>query len=101
MKYATLACSCTRKLKSNSIKVFKLYPVIKNNYEAQICACIHSDKKWLICSVFFNHNYELNCPTKIKCIKRNRIILPFVKKKLEANDMVGIRPNKDFNSFLA
>lgn len=73
----------------------------KNDCKAQIDACLRFDGKWQICSVFLNYNHELCSPAKTHYFKSNWIIQPYVKRKFEMNDRVGIRPNKNLNSFLA
>ncbi|XP_031253903.1 protein FAR1-RELATED SEQUENCE 5-like [Pistacia vera] len=97
---AALACSCIGKSRSNPINAFKMHPVTKTDCKTQIGAAVRSDGKWKICSVVFDHNYELSSPTKSRYFRSNRIIQPYVKRKLEVNDRVGIRPNKNFNSML-
>ncbi|XP_031276615.1 protein FAR-RED IMPAIRED RESPONSE 1-like [Pistacia vera] len=97
---ATLACSCIGKSCSNPVNAFKMHLVTKTDCKAQIGATVCSDGKWKICSVVFDHNHELNSPTKSRYFKSNRIIQPYVKRKLEVNDRAGIRPNKNFNSML-
>ncbi|XP_031248146.1 protein FAR1-RELATED SEQUENCE 5-like [Pistacia vera] len=97
---ATLACSCIGKSRSNPVNAFKMHPVTKTDCKARIGAAVRSDGKWKICSVVFDHNHELSSPTKSRYFRSNRIIQPYVKRKLEVNDRAGIRPNKNFNSML-
>ncbi|XP_031259814.1 protein FAR1-RELATED SEQUENCE 5-like [Pistacia vera] len=100
LRYATLACSCSGKWNSNSRNAFKMHPVTKTDCKAHITASLHSNGKWKILSIVIDHNHELSSPGKTRYFKSNRIIQPYVKRKIELNDKAGIRPNKNFNSLL-
>ncbi|XP_031261155.1 protein FAR-RED IMPAIRED RESPONSE 1-like [Pistacia vera] len=100
VRFATVTCSRSGKSSNNSRNAFKMHPVTKTDCKAQIGASVRSDRKWQICSVVFDHNHELNSPAKTRFFKSNRVIQPYVKRKLEVNDRVGIRPNKNFHSLL-
>ncbi|XP_031280491.1 protein FAR1-RELATED SEQUENCE 5-like [Pistacia vera] len=100
LKYVTLSCACSGKSTCISRNAFKMHPVTKTDCKARIGAALRSDGSWQICSVVLDHNHELSSPSKTRFFKANRIIKPYVKRKLEVNDRAGIRPNKNFNSFV-
>ncbi|XP_031258532.1 protein FAR1-RELATED SEQUENCE 5-like [Pistacia vera] len=98
--YANVACSCGGKRDSNSRNVCKIVPLTQSGCKARCTASRRSDGKWKIVSIIYEHNHELSSSSKSRFFKSNRIIQPYVKRKLEVNDRVGIRPNKNFNSLL-
>ncbi|XP_031252665.1 protein FAR1-RELATED SEQUENCE 5-like [Pistacia vera] len=98
--YANVACSCGGKRESNSRNVCKIVPLTKSGCKARCTASRHSDKKWEIVSIIYEYNHELSSPSKTGFFKSNRIIQPYVKRKLEVNDKARIRSNKNFNSLL-
>ena len=57
---------------------------------------MNGECKWEIKSVIIEHNHDLTSPTKRRYFKVNRTIQPYVKRRLEVNDVVGIRPCKNF-----
>ncbi|XP_062028466.1 protein FAR1-RELATED SEQUENCE 5-like [Rosa rugosa] len=46
------------------------------------------------------HNHDLSSPSKRRFFKSSRELPPHVKKRLATNDIAGIRPKKNFNSFV-
>ncbi|XP_062094199.1 protein FAR1-RELATED SEQUENCE 5-like [Humulus lupulus] len=100
LKYVSMACTRNGKPTHNSSNALKLYPSIKIDCKAKIRAKICSSKTVQVVSFVLDHNHELSTPRKVRYHKVNRIIQSYVKKNLEINDRAGIRPNKNFNSFV-
>ncbi|XP_038717241.1 protein FAR-RED IMPAIRED RESPONSE 1-like [Tripterygium wilfordii] len=63
------------------------------------CGRLSVDGKWKITLFEDVHNHDLS-PNHSRFFVCNREINPSVKRQLEINDIVGIRPNKSYNSFV-
>ncbi|XP_024161868.1 protein FAR-RED IMPAIRED RESPONSE 1-like [Rosa chinensis] len=100
LKYITFTCSRFGKPSSKSRHAFKLRPVAKSDCKAKLNANLLPDGKWLASSIVLEHNHDLSTPSKRRFYKNSRELPPHVKKRLATNDIVGIRPKKNFNSFV-
>ena len=100
LKYVTFSCSRSGKIKSLSNHPFKLQPTSKTNCKAKVRATACLDRKWEVRSITYEHNYELNTPSKACFLKTNKVMKLFVQRKLDLNDQAGIRLNKSFNSLV-
>ncbi|XP_062100354.1 protein FAR1-RELATED SEQUENCE 5-like [Humulus lupulus] len=100
LKYVSLACTRNGKPRQNSNNALKLYITVNTDCKAKIRAKICSGKTVQVVSFVLDHNHELSTPGNVQYHKVNRIIQPYVERKLEINDRVGIRPNKNLNSFV-
>ncbi|KAK9206151.1 hypothetical protein WN943_016424 [Citrus x changshan-huyou] len=100
LKYVTFSCSRSSKAKSLSNHPFKLQPTSKTNCKAKVRATTCLDRKWEVRSITYEHNHELNTPSKARFLKTNRVMKLFVPRKLDLNDQAGIRPNESFNSLV-
>ncbi|XP_031262520.1 protein FAR1-RELATED SEQUENCE 5-like isoform X2 [Pistacia vera] len=98
--YANLTCSCGGKWNGNSRNAFKTQSLTKTYCKARSTASRRPDGKWQIVSIIFDHNHELSSLGKTRYFKSNRTIQPNLKRKLEVNDRIEIRPNKNFNSLV-
>ncbi|PIA28728.1 hypothetical protein AQUCO_06700032v1 [Aquilegia coerulea] len=83
-RWVIYACARSGTSESNSKNAFKKRPISKTNFSARLNIVLYSDGSL----------------GKSRFYKYNRIIQPFVKRRLEMNDRAGIRPNKSFNSFV-
>ena len=100
LKFVSFSCARNGMPKSNSVNAFKLQPMTKTGCQARLGASVCPNRKWRITSIIFEHNHELNTLRKVWYFKGNRIVKSFTKRKLEVGDRVGIRLNKNFNSFV-
>ena len=50
-------------------------------------------------SLELKHNHVLS-PEKSRFYRCNRVLNPLIKRKLEINDVAGIRPNKSYMSIV-
>ena len=96
----TFSCSRSGKAKSLSNHPFKLQPTSKTNCKAKVRAKTCLDRKSEVRSITYEHNHELNTPSKACFLKTNRVMKLFVQRKLDLNDQAGIRPNESFNSLV-
>ncbi|PIA59055.1 hypothetical protein AQUCO_00400129v1 [Aquilegia coerulea] len=82
------ACARSGKSKSNSRNAFKKHPISKTNCGARVNVVLCTDGRWRVTLVHHEHNHELS-PGKSRFYKNNRVIAPFVKRRLEMNDLAG------------
>ncbi|KAA8517268.1 hypothetical protein F0562_017561 [Nyssa sinensis] len=97
LKYITLVCSRSGYSQHTSKNIFKPYPIPKMNCQAKIRAISFDDGSWQVNSLSLDHNHRLS-PGKARFYRCNRVIRPYVKRKLEMNDKAGIRMNKSYNA---
>ena len=69
------------------------------NCKARINIIIGADGSCIINSLELSHNHTLS-PEKSRFYRCNRALNPYIKKKLELNDIAGIRPNKSYRSII-
>ncbi|XP_062026328.1 protein FAR-RED IMPAIRED RESPONSE 1-like [Rosa rugosa] len=77
-----------------------LRPVAKSDCKAKLNANSLLDGKWLVSSIVLEHNHDLSTPSKRRFFKSSKELPSHVKKRLATNDIAGIRPKKNFNSFV-
>ncbi|KAL7227681.1 hypothetical protein ACSBR1_022531 [Camellia fascicularis] len=99
MRYATITCNRSGKQKIRSSNLVKLQPQLKTNCKARVTANLCTSGKWRLNFVNLDHNHGLS-PGKTRFFKCNRILQPHVKRRLELNDIAGIKMNQNFNSFV-
>ncbi|XP_059639492.1 protein FAR1-RELATED SEQUENCE 4-like [Cornus florida] len=92
----SLACAQYGKQKSIARDTFHPRPLIKTNCKAKINVTAKDDGKFIIARVYLDHNHALS-PTKVRHFRCNKALDPHVKR-LELNDLAGIKLNKNFHS---
>ncbi|KAA8541383.1 hypothetical protein F0562_025347 [Nyssa sinensis] len=97
LKYITLACSQSGHSQHTSKIIFRPHPITKTNCQAKIRAISIDGGSWQVNSLSLDHNHELS-PGKARFYRCNRVMRPYVKRKLEMNDKAGIRMNKSYNA---
>ncbi|KAF5176884.1 Far-red impaired response 1-like [Thalictrum thalictroides] len=99
VRWVMFTCARSGKSKSSLRNAFKVLPINKTNCNAKLDVVLYSEGRWRVTLVHNDHNHDLS-PEKSRYYKNNRVITPFVKKRLKMNDRVGIRPNKSYNSIV-
>ncbi|KAA8525807.1 hypothetical protein F0562_007662 [Nyssa sinensis] len=97
LKYITLACSRSGHSQHTSKNIFRPHPITKTNCQAKIRAIAIDGGSWQVNSLSLDHNHGLS-PGKARFYRCNRVMRPYVKRKLEMNDKAGIRMNKSYNA---
>lgn len=99
VKYLTLTCCRSGKYQSQEKNPLHPQPSAKTGFKARICASLCADGKFAITRVAREHNHSLS-PGKARYYTLNKKMDPHVKRRLELNDEVGIKVNKNFYSLV-
>lgn len=94
-KYFPLICSRARKYLSNSKNILKSNPISKTQCKARLNAWMSLDGAIIVSSMVVEHNHELS-PTKVRYFRCNKKLGPYMKRRLELNDQVGINVSRKF-----
>ncbi|XP_026386411.1 protein FAR1-RELATED SEQUENCE 6-like isoform X1 [Papaver somniferum] len=100
LRYVTLACARSGTSRSNSAsKGLRPPQSIKTNCKALLSACISLDGRWRVSSVRLVHNHELS-PDKVCFFRCKRVLNSHGKRKLDLNDKVGVKKDKNSSSLV-
>ncbi|KAK8957504.1 Protein FAR1-RELATED SEQUENCE 8 [Platanthera zijinensis] len=94
--YITIGCSRYEKSNISSQNVLNSHPITKTQCKFRLLAKRLEDNKWIVTSFLDGYNHVLS-PKKSRNYRCNRKLTAIVKRKLELNDVAGIRMNKNFN----
>uniref|UniRef100_A0A5B7A3Y2 Protein FAR1-RELATED SEQUENCE n=1 Tax=Davidia involucrata TaxID=16924 RepID=A0A5B7A3Y2_DAVIN len=97
LKYITFTCSRAGKSRGKPKNRFRPHPITKTECPARIRAILIDDGTWQVNSLEKEHNHELS-PGKTQFFRCNRLMKPYVRRKLEMNDRVDIRIDKSYNA---
>ncbi|XP_062147885.1 protein FAR-RED IMPAIRED RESPONSE 1-like [Alnus glutinosa] len=98
--YIILACIREGKQRKSKSDAKKAIPkIIRTWCKARICAMLCANRMWRLSNVMLQHNHDLS-PEKAKFFRCNKNIDAAVKRRLELNDIAGVRTNKNFNSLV-
>ncbi|XP_059640286.1 protein FAR1-RELATED SEQUENCE 6-like [Cornus florida] len=97
-RYFSLACAQHGKSVSTAKDSYHPRPSTKTNCKAKINVTAKDDGRFIIARVYLDHNHALN-PGKVR-LRCNKALDSHVKRKLELNDLVGIKRSKNFHSFV-
>ncbi|RYR57281.1 hypothetical protein Ahy_A05g023004 [Arachis hypogaea] len=101
IKNQLITCSREEKWKSKISPTLKTNPSVPINYQAKIYVHILKDiDLWIIFKVVLNHSHPC-CPDRAEILKQHREISMFVRRMVENNEKIGIRPSKIYPSFIA
>lgn len=98
LRYVTISCSHMGKSRIRSSNPLRLRPQSKTDCKAKLSVCLCPDGKWMVNSMILDHNHGLN-PDKVRFYRCQRTSQPSVKRRLETDDIDGIRENKSSNLF--
>ncbi|KAK8923413.1 Protein FAR-RED ELONGATED HYPOCOTYL 3 [Platanthera zijinensis] len=94
--YITIGCSRYEKSNISSQNALNPHPITKTQCKVRLIAKRLEDNKWIVTSFLDEHNHVLS-PEKSRNYRCNRKLTVIAKRKLELNDVVGIKMNKNFN----
>ncbi|XP_059629181.1 protein FAR-RED IMPAIRED RESPONSE 1-like [Cornus florida] len=93
--YSSLACSQNGKSRSIAKNSFNPRPSTKTNCNAKINVTGKEDRNFTITGVFLDHNHALS-PSKVRYFRCDKALDSHFKRRLELNDLAGIKLNKNF-----
>ncbi|KAK1367335.1 hypothetical protein POM88_042896 [Heracleum sosnowskyi] len=97
--YKTITCCRGGQRALRSKNEFKSKPTAGTNCKARLNIIIGPDTRCVLNSLVLEHNHSLS-PNKTRYFRLNRSLNPHVKRKLELNDIAGIRANKSYRSLV-
>ncbi|XP_059670869.1 protein FAR1-RELATED SEQUENCE 5-like [Cornus florida] len=98
-RYFSLACSRNGKLISTAKNSFNPRPSTKANCKAKINVTVKENGNFIITHVYLDHNHALSL-TKARHFRCNKALDSDVKRRLELNDLAGIKLNKKFHALV-
>ncbi|XP_028126310.1 protein FAR1-RELATED SEQUENCE 6-like [Camellia sinensis] len=98
-RYAKEKGFAVGKQKIRSSNLVKLQLQLKTSCKARVTANLCTSGKWRLNFINLDYNHGLS-PRKTRFFKCNRILQSHVKRRLELNDIAGIKMNQNFNSFV-
>jgi hypothetical protein len=102
LRYMILTCNCDGANKEGSNTSNAMKPTPKMNITgccARICATRCDNGTWYLSKVVLEHNYILS-PSKARFYRCYKKINSSTRKRIEMNDIAGIRVYKNFNSLV-
>ncbi|XP_022899528.1 protein FAR-RED IMPAIRED RESPONSE 1-like [Olea europaea var. sylvestris] len=97
LRFLTLTCSREGGKVGNSSGSLKPQPTVKMGCKARISASCDYLGNWRINTVNLDHNHDTS-PSKSRLYRCNKQLSAAMKRKLEVNDLAGIRLHKSYNS---